>query len=236
MRPLSSSPSSVDPWLGLREDATTANQQVWRFFPPYPAPLSPSFGVTQTSQHHSSQSSPQLSSLLPRLLRLTRDASSSSSSELAVAKRDADKALADLTESVAQLDDVVQAVKRDRRRCSTCCSSLKKCCNVECRYGLSQDDVDTRATFAGEIPIESKSLFNAFAANSRLQLQQHSQALSKFDGISARALLMSRDSSSSSPPSAAAAGSKANDMAFNANQLQVQRTACHHISRHQRHA
>jgi hypothetical protein len=41
MRPLSSSPSSVDPWLGLREDATTANQQVWRFFPPPPPPLSP---------------------------------------------------------------------------------------------------------------------------------------------------------------------------------------------------
>jgi hypothetical protein len=113
---------------------------------------------------------------------------------------------------------------------------ISQCCNVECRYGLSQDDVDTRATFAGEIPIESKSLFDAFAANSRLQLQQHSQALSKFDGISARAHLMSRDSSSSSPPSAAAAGSKANDMAFNANQLQVQRAACHHISRGRLHA
>jgi hypothetical protein len=43
-----------------------------------------------------------------------RDASSSP--ELAAAKRDADKALADLSESVAELDDVVQAVKRDRRR------------------------------------------------------------------------------------------------------------------------
>lgn len=64
------------------------------------------------------------------------------------------------------------------------------------------------------------------AANARLQLQQHSHALSKFDGISARAHLMSRDSvpstSSSFPSSSsAAAASKANDAAFNSSQLQV---------------
>lgn len=58
----------------------------------------------------------QLASLLPRLARLARDSSAAASPELAATKRDADKALADLTESVAQLDDVVQAVKRDRRR------------------------------------------------------------------------------------------------------------------------
>jgi hypothetical protein len=52
-----------------------------------------------------------------------------------------------------------------------------------------------------------------------LQLHQHSQALAKFDGISARAHLLSRDSQASS--TAAAAGSKANDAAFNSNQLQV---------------
>jgi hypothetical protein len=67
---------------------------------------------------------------------------------------------------------------------------------------------------------------DASAANIRLQLQQHSHALSKFDGISARAHLMSRASvstaSSSFPSSSsAAAASKANDAAFNSNQLQV---------------
>lgn len=160
MRTSSLPSSSVDPWLGLREDATAANHQ--------------------------------LASLIPRLARLSRDSSSSSSPDLALLKRDADKAVADLTESVAQLDDVVHAVQRDRRR-----------------YGLSQDDVDTRATFAG---------------NARLQLQQHLQALSRFDGISSRTNLLSRDSSSpsSSFAAAAAAASKANDAAFSANQLQVQ--------------
>jgi hypothetical protein len=61
---------------------------------------------------------------------------------------------------------------------------------------------------------------HASAANARLQLQQHLQALSRFDGISSRANLLSRDSSSSSSYAAAAA-SKANDAAFSANQLQV---------------
>jgi hypothetical protein len=86
-----------------------------------------------------------------------RDASSSP--ELAAAKRDADKALADLTESVAELDDVVQAVKRDRRRQSSCTLLyLSYGCDAERRYGLSQDDVDTRATFAGGKPARAKCL------------------------------------------------------------------------------
>jgi hypothetical protein len=83
--------------------------------------------------------------------------------------------------------------------------------------------------------LEMRSFFETLAANARLQLQQHSQALAKFDSINARAHLLSREPSVSS--AASAVGSKANDAAFNSNQLQVAHDAArvHHPRRVTRH-